>query len=206
MKKNDKESQSDSNASEISEKTTNKRRKFLAGITTGAAAGMVSNGNWVKPVVDSVLLPTHAQTSGGVMQLEGRVGYQGDADEFNPIEYGNTGKIFTDGTYPITSDGTNFNNFNPTFSALFEPVQSQSVSVNLDVTADLAGTGDLGIDGSLSQTASANVPVDSSMRANFQEIGVDGDGLSSDSVVTVKGTINAEGYGTRRITYIITPS
>jgi len=41
------------------------RRRFVTAITAGTAAGIGSRvaGKWVKPVVNSVLLPTHAQTS-----------------------------------------------------------------------------------------------------------------------------------------------
>jgi len=200
MKKNDKGSQSDSNASEIAEKTTNKRRKFLAGITTGAAAGMVSNGNWVKPVVDSVVLPVHAQTSGSdVMQIQS---VTTDGDEFDAYQ----GILHTDGTHAITiDDAGSFSNFQANWSALFQPVQNQTVSVNLDVTIDVAGPGTTNAPSNpLSQTSSANVPVDGAMRANFlsTDFGLSG-GSDANTVTTVRGTVQAEGFGTKRVTYVI---
>lgn len=195
MKKNEKGGQSDSKTTEIAEKTTNNRRKFLAGISTGvAAAGVTSGGKWVKPVVDSVILPSHAQTSAGPMTLQGHV-------NGNEFDSNTAGTLFTDGTYPITSDeGADFDDFNADFSALFQPAQANSVSVNLDVNIDSVG-GDFNVDGALSQTSSANVPVDSTMRANFDPIDIDADGADT---VTVVGTVRADGFATRRITYIIT--
>ena len=122
MKKNDKGSIPADKNSDLADKATNKRRKFLAGITSGAAAvGMASNGKWVKPVVESTVLPVHAQTSGGeAMLIEGAV----DGDEFNAY----SGTTYTDGTYPLTTDNTGgFDNFNPTFAALFQPDQGRNV-------------------------------------------------------------------------------
>ena len=185
----------------IQEKVIYKRRKFLAGITTGvAAAGMTSGGKWVKPVVDSVILPVHAQTSGGSndMKIEARIGRIGDADEFEAYE----GIRYTDGNYPITADGgVDYDNFQADFAALFTPEQAQSVSVNLDVTVDGVGGNSFGVDGPLSQTSSANVPAVDAMRASFAPVNVDSDDTTT---MTVVGTIRADGYATRRITYVIT--
>lgn len=199
MKKSDKDSKSGVKTNEITEKSTNKRRKFLAGITTGAAAaGVASTGNWVKPVVDNVILPAHAQTS-SVMRIEGRIE---EADEFS----GYDGVVYNDGTHTLVQgndDDASFNNFVQEYSALFQPVQGQSVSVNLDITADVVGPGDVSFDGAVSQTSSANTPVDGAMRASFSPVDVDLDGGTDASVVTVRGTIQADGYATRRITYTL---
>jgi len=193
--------QSGAKKEEIQTKTVEKRRKFLAGLTaSAAAAGMTSNGKWVKPVVDSVILPVHAQTSGNAaMALQARIE---EADEFS----GYDGVVYNDGTTVFSiPDIANFSNFTHDYSALFQPIQGQSVSVNLDVNVDVTGSGgDFNIDGVLSQTSSANVPVDGAMRANFTAIDVDFDGGdNTNSVVTIAGTIRAQGYATRRITYIL---
>lgn len=197
MKKNDENSISADKRGDLADKTTNKRRKFLAGITTGAAAvGMASNGKWVKPVVESTVLPVHAQTSAAeAMTIQGAV----DGDEFGA--YG--GITYTDGTYPLTAASANqFNNFNPTFTALFQPDQGVNIPVNLDITINQNGAGDYDVSGPLSQTVTANKGGDTGQQASFQDVNVDANGLS-DGAVTVTGTTNAGGYMTRRITYTI---
>jgi hypothetical protein len=52
----------------MSQKTNNSRRKLLKTVTAGSGAvvaGKLLPESWSKPIVDSVLLPTHAQTTDG---------------------------------------------------------------------------------------------------------------------------------------------
>lgn len=205
MKKTDKGATTGTKTNKIVEKSTNKRRKFLAGMTTGAAAaGVASSGNWIKPVVDSVVLPAHAQTSGlstglSAIRLQSRID---EMDEFS----GYDGVTYTDGTHTFDAsndDDNGFDNFTADYSALFQPVQGQSVSVNLDVNVDIQGPGSVDTDGILSQTSSANVPVDGAMRASFSPIDMDMSGGSDNTIVTVSGTVQADGYASRRVTYVL---
>lgn len=199
MKNDDKSSKTVTKKGNLQEKSINKRRKFLAGVTaSAAAAGVASGGKWVKPVVDSVVLPVHAQTSGSnQMKLQSRI------TEASSFQSSIRDVTYTDGTYTF-NDGGDFDDFSTSYSALFQPIQDEAVSVNLDVNIDLTGPGDLNFDDSLSQTSSANLPVDGAMRANFTIISdVDLDGTTDASVATIVGTIRADGYATRRVTYII---
>lgn len=43
----------------------NKRRRLLKTLTTGGVAGAMLPGAWSKPVIESIVVPAHAQPSGG---------------------------------------------------------------------------------------------------------------------------------------------
>ena len=47
----------------MEDKRTNNRRKVLLGLTGGIAGASQLPSKWTKPVIDSVILPAHAQTS-----------------------------------------------------------------------------------------------------------------------------------------------
>lgn len=65
--KNDKHSEMNDSSNE-QEITSQSKRKILAsiGITSGVIGASTLSHNWVKPVVDSVVLPAHAQTTGAM--------------------------------------------------------------------------------------------------------------------------------------------
>ena len=44
-----------------------RRRRLLAQLTAGGAAGAMVPGTWAKPVVDAVVLPAHAETTTGTV-------------------------------------------------------------------------------------------------------------------------------------------
>lgn len=163
---------------------SDKRRKILknTAIATGAvAASKLVPSDWSKPVVDSVLLPAHAQTS-EVVELGSIEGVWvigddapgGTAGINNGLTLGSAGDLY--------DDGTDF-----TFAAQLNPPAA------VEVTADIVNNGASfpGIDGDLDPTiASADSGV-----VNFGNFAPIGDNWGEDSTPgTVVVTFKAEGY------------
>ncbi len=183
------EKKSDTKTIELLEKNHDKRRKFLASVTTGAVlAGAASGGKWVKPVVDSVILPTHAQTSLAVLEAAAQVAGN-EFDAYVGIQYN------ADGSYPLTSDDSSgFDDFLVSMTAIFNPSQDAVMTVNMDVNVD-------GTYGSANiSSASQSIDVAPGGIGSF---GTEVDAVSIDTV-NVNFAINSPGFTTRNITFNIT--
>jgi len=91
----------------------NNRRKLLKSLAAGSGAVIAGKSlpeSWTKPVVDSVLLPAHAQTSGTPVQYSQTQGYNFAEDEIVPPS---TNNLLPDLTFDFsvgnitpTGDGT----------------------------------------------------------------------------------------------------
>lgn len=51
----------------MNRKPTNNRRKLLSTVAATATASVVVSKQWVKPIIESVVLPAHAKTSNEVI-------------------------------------------------------------------------------------------------------------------------------------------
>jgi len=98
-----------------------RRRSTLTRLVTGSAingAAAALPSNWTQPVVDSVLLPAHAQTSSPPQAASpDSMFFQGECNndlnpdqfysvEFNPNPAGNTSADFTINSFGDTDPGT----------------------------------------------------------------------------------------------------
>ena len=123
-------------ASETLEQDTRKaRRRTLAALGTGGVAALAkSNDTWVKPVVDSVILPSHAQTSLATFACQVRieeVDVSGSADISFPIVYNQPGDYTVDGW----TDGAPNSIDDPahTFSAQIIPPAAVPISMSYSI-------------------------------------------------------------------------
>lgn len=172
----------------------NSRRKFVAGVTTGTAAalGAATTGRWVKPVVDSVVLPAHAQTSGNLASsLVGRlVVTEPDADDpaYSKFSFGD-GVHTVDGFNDTNGiDDTHFE-----FQAEFQPPIDPAVEVKLEVQTD--GDFDFDMQGF---TRKANVSGSKVLET------VDSDDAPDDAA-TIVARFTAPGYPTRKVSVKFNP-
>lgn len=183
--KNDKRKE---NAGQSEEGTVEKntRRRFVAGVTTGTVATLgATTGRWVKPVVDSVVLPAHAQTSAnfGSNLVARLVVTEDDAD--NPAY---SRFSFGDGSHTVDGfdDANGVDDPHFEFLAEFQPPIDPPVEVKLKVQTD----GNWDFD---AQTFSRTGSVSSSkvLEALDSDDADDGGGILA--------TFSAPGFPTRRI-------
>jgi len=75
-----------SGTTDASPEQDNKRRRLLKTLTTGSVAGAMLPSSWSKPVIDTIVMPAHAQPSSG--QVTGGGGGGGVASGPGPAPAG----------------------------------------------------------------------------------------------------------------------
>lgn len=170
------------------------RRRFLSGITAGTVAGVgvSSGGKWVKPVVESVILPGHAQTTGVTSTF--RVKMIVDEPDTDVEAYRQM--VFHDGTHTVDEfDDTNdIDDPHFSFRAVFDPPLSEPVQVKMHLVTDTDF--DFG-------NLTTDEKVSTKERAIFSTLDAD-DGADDPALVTA--TFSAPGFPTRRVRVRFNPS
>ena len=171
---------------EIGRQST-KRRKVLknAVVASGAViAAKTVPSNWSKPVVDAVLLPAHAQTSAGTMEVNWVIGDDapgGSAGIMNGTELVGSDFLYDDGT-------------SMSFQALLTPPAAVDVSADIQISGTNFGAIDTPISTVTASADSGLVNLGSDYSSTNSDWG-DSPGVGS---VTV--TFKATGYENAVIT------
>jgi hypothetical protein len=193
----------DSKTSPIDKKVAErrqKRRKFVTGLTGTTIAGVASTqGKWVTPVVEKVMLPAHAQTTTGSTEPDIIVQLEVGGGEFNELSQ----TTFNDGTHSINSDpasdaGAAFDIDDMSLDFDIQVLGSNEVhQVSTDIDISYNGTGDL-----ISNLNMGNSffigPSDWAGHAGDAEIDIDTPAADED--VTIVADFDVAGIGERSIT------
>ena len=119
------------------------RRKLLKTLTAGGGAalvGKVAPEQWTKPIVDSVLLPAHAQVTPAPpppTTLLASVTFDDDTNFDPPVLFSTT----TSQTFPLSGAGADDNDFQ-SISIELDPPLGVPQDANFDLTSTADGASD----------------------------------------------------------------
>jgi hypothetical protein len=126
--------------SSLGDRRVSSRRKLLKTLVTGGGAVVAAKtlpSEWTRPIVDRIILPVHAQST-GMLTLNAQVEVQNFDSDADGTDGDGVG-IYPAGINAI--DGADDSTMNFLISGTLSPATAQSVSVTVDVTGGDLDTG-----------------------------------------------------------------
>ena len=196
------EKELDKPAEKVAEETENlrkSRRRAISAMAAGSAVVIGKNApeNWIKPVVDHVSLPAHAQTSGGIISASFTI--SGDDDPDGALTYANGEHQWNGGQNSQSSGDDDFADGDIddgilSFTANLNP--PAAVPVNMTIVADNDWSMNNFYD-------SETVTSDPGGGVSFSNINFDD---TQDDPALIRMRFNAPGYQEAIITVRFTPA